>query len=48
MKLLIPFLLGAVVLGLVTDRLDGRVWSAIIGTAIAVTALYYLVARLMQ
>ena len=47
MHLLILFLLGMVVVGVVTDRLDVRTWLLVAGGAVLTTMLYLSVARLM-
>ena len=41
MKLLLVFLLGMVVLGLVTDRLDRRTYTLVAGCAVATTGLFF-------
>ena len=48
MHLLIVFLLGMVVLGLVTDRFDGRTWLLLIGGAVLTTTLYLSLAGSMS
>lgn len=45
MKLLLAFLLSMVVIGLVTDRLDGRAYALVTGAAVLVTAMYFTMTR---
>lgn len=45
MTLLLPFLLGMVGLGLVTDKLDRRTYLLILGSAVLATILFYLLRR---
>lgn len=40
-KLLLVFLLGMVVLGLVTDRLDRRTYAIVAGSATVMTGLFF-------
>jgi hypothetical protein len=47
MKLLLAFLLGAILVGLATDRLDARTYALIIVGAIGTTVLYYGLTRFM-
>ena len=45
MKLLIVFLLGTVVVGLATDRLDARSYLLVAAGAILTTALFFVFVR---
>lgn len=45
MKLLLAFLLGTVVLGLVTDRLDGRTYGLMLAGSLFTTALFFTFQR---
>jgi hypothetical protein len=47
MKLMLVFLLGMVILGLATDRLDRRTYSLIIGAAVMTTGTYFFLERFM-
>lgn len=44
-KLLLVFLLGMVVLGLVTERLDRRVYAVVSTVSLATALLYYITGR---
>jgi hypothetical protein len=44
-KLLLVFLLGMVVLGLVTDRLDRRIYALVAGCATVTTGLFFTFER---
>ena len=48
MKLLLVFLLGMVVLGLTTDRLDRRTWVLVFGASLMTTVTYFGVQRFMS
>ncbi len=45
MKLLLAFLLATVVIGLVTDRLDGRTYALVIAGSLFTTALFFTFQR---
>jgi hypothetical protein len=47
MKLMLLFLLGAVILGLATDTLDRRTYAALIAGVIGTTGLYFVFERFM-
>jgi hypothetical protein len=45
MKLLLAFVLGVVVVGLLTDRLDARTYAIITAGAVGVTGLFFTLER---
>lgn len=47
MRLLLVFLLAMVVLGLVTDRLDWRTYTLVLGISTMTTAVYFFLERFM-
>lgn len=45
MKLVLAFLLGMVILGLVSDRMDRRVYALILGGSVVTAGLFYRLER---
>lgn len=47
MNLLLAFLLGVIIVGLTTDRLDARTYALLIVGAVGTAVLYYGATRFM-
>lgn len=47
MKLLLAFVFCCVLVGLYTDRLDGRTYAIVVIGAVGVTCLYFFTTRFM-